>query len=1237
MTEDPDRLSSGSYGCFLHPSKGFGRRTLADPCPECGRPYGFPLTEMPASVRDFTLERPLGRGFYGAIYLATSGRFSRRSVLKVIPKRVYEFHVKDFQRECNLHHEVAQGSDHLVAITDAFDSIVTFGDAEIDCHVAVLDYVEGLELDRFLVDPANANARTLAQIAIDLLRLLIDLEQKGSYHNDLHHRNLIVERLPPSRHRPEAIDETVRLVGIDMGSIADRSRSGPPRQALGDLTATASFLAEFAQRLLRNPDDTQDADYRLASTLVEIASLMSGDAAGLRTPDHADFITQIRQAYLEASSPWRPPSGLRRLNDAYNAQTLHPCFVPRLLVDPGGEWLAAVSAGGPQVITGVRGCGKTMLLRALQFHARLSGHADTVETRGGDLAEFVRQDGYVGLYLSARRLLDALGARNGRLHEPYARLLIGYAREAVRAARHLSEKLPASLAPRWWENIATAVEEVVAGCDVIGLVASLTPQVLERRLQGILFSLERGEGHHALKANPAIALPALAEAVLQCSPCWNGSMVLFLLDDVSTRHLEEGSIAELLGTLLFGDHRCAFKLTTEGQTLELALKSPGLVEKARADRDYEPFDLAARVNERLKERGAGKAFLSSILELRAAQFGRHPEACPADLLGDRSLEDIARHIVATGKSAAERKKTYWGLSALAAVCVGDIGDVLNIYDSMLRKHRGGANQILPEVQNEAFQEYSSRRLYHINRRNGELKDFAMSFAEAAYELLLRSARPKNGAASKGGETRKRLRQYTQVYVRITTGDAQKQFDRLRELIDAGVFVLEQGADSPRTKTRDSDPISQFILTYRKLFGLSQHIGLAFSDRFELSGEDLLQWLFDPANGKQVLMANLGGPLTPNEAEPVPDLLPPPPPPPSAPPAQLSLLRPVAAASPATGEGKAAERAWSTLHRRAPRASAIQSPKELQALGVKAVVLGLGFEARTLTSAERLLAACGPVEKAVLVEYDQPGHGPEITALAHGVAKEVEVVRYRDIARLKGLDLPAGPVAVDVTGLAKPVLFHAVRGALSRDGRVVVAHTRAEQHYPLDEDIARVFGSDRTTEVFAILEEAGKIWSGEQTPYSFLPLLVSDLDDARPSLLCAAASAKHERLLSLLDERHVDAVDIVVPDSDSYRAKLARLAADVAVRGVEASHVSRIDSDDLPRMLSFFAERFAGYYLDAGFGLEFGLTGSKMHAVACAAASTSFKIGQVWYVSPAGFDPDRFTHGVTDSHWFIVER
>ncbi len=157
MTNTPTRHEpSGSYGCFVHPSAGFERRRLDDLCPECCRPYRFPLTDYPAMIRDFSIQKPLGRGFYGVIYLATSGPFQRPNVLKVIPTEVYAFHKKDFANECHLHYEVAAGTGHVVGIGDYFEDEVVFGNLALRCHVAVLDYVQGVEMDAFLAGGVRA-------------------------------------------------------------------------------------------------------------------------------------------------------------------------------------------------------------------------------------------------------------------------------------------------------------------------------------------------------------------------------------------------------------------------------------------------------------------------------------------------------------------------------------------------------------------------------------------------------------------------------------------------------------------------------------------------------------------------------------------------------------------------------------------------------------------------------------------------------------------------------------------------------------------------------------------------------------------------------------------------------------------------------------------------------------------------------------------------------------------------
>lgn len=1218
------------YCCFIDPAESREERALDEQCPDCGRPYGFPLDQAPAQISDFRVTDALGRGFYAATYVAERGALGRKYVLKVVPTAVYEFFGKNFREECRLHLEVAEHSTHLVDIVDMLGPIdVTFGDVTIECHVAVLEYVEGPKLLDFARDPAQP-ATAIAQVAIDLLQLLRELEAKERYHNDLHDENIIVQRLGPGSLRADAVDEGVRAVAIDLGSLADASKSA---DRLGDLQSVARHLFSLARRLLEDPDQASETDYRLAAQLEEIGRMLTPDALKQRTPDFDHFIDLVRDAVRFVASPWMEPGPLKRFNEAYNAQTLHPWFVPQLLVDPEGEWLPAVSTPEPRIITGMRGCGKTMLLRALQFHARAHA-AQQNGASGDDVIDQLRRDRYVGLYVSCNRLLDGLGDPSGQLHEPYARLFLAYAREALRAVRHLRELDRSQVVLDFHEQLAAVVGRYLEGGEELAEVAS--EMALERSLQRMSASLERGESTFTLSANHTIVFSQLAEAVRSCSPIWQNATVLYLLDDVSTRHLERESVSTLLATLLFPSDSCAFKLTTELQTVEDILRSPGGIERARPGRDYEMFDLGAAVNARLRPLAKGRQFISDILEARRKHFPPHPATPPVKVLGKTPLHRIATEIVSSDRTARERKAIYQGVNALTALCVGDIGDVIYLYEMMLRASAGRDREpIDARIQHRCFREYCARRLYHLNRRDRRMRDFAMSFAEASHDLLLQSHRDLEA----GEESR--LRTYSKLYVSITTGDTARQFEQIRDLIDAGVFVFDGPSDAPRSKTRDADPIQQFVLVYRKLYGLSHYIGLSNRDRFELGGEQLQEWLDHPERGREILVRHLGG------EDPVP-------------------LEDDAdgeegeGTEPGPEESETADAEADDLEPDAPRLfeelQLEEEPEDAERpqladsfvaehialagqvdLGqipvdeVAGIVLGLGFEERTLESARTLLDRLRP-ERALLVRYKEPGHGRDIEALVRERVANVSVVDYTDFLEDGGAFID-GPLMVDVTGLAKPALFGTVRRALRRDGRLWVAHTLAEIHYPLSQEIDAVFEAERDHDAYAQLQAQDRVWSGEDGPYTFEKLLATDADDSRRRLLCASASPKHQRLLSLVDEREFDRIELIAPDADTPRSRLARLAADIAIRGAESAEVVRIGSNDLTGALEHLARLYQRWYVRGGFDFELALTGSKMHAVAFAAASASLKVSQCWYVRPHGFDPNRFTHGVGEQRYF----
>ena len=579
------------------------------------------------------------------------------------------------------------------------------------------------------------------------------------------------------------------------------------------------------------------------------------------------------------------------------------------------------------------------------------------------------------------------------------------------------------------------------------------------------------------------------------------------------------------------------------------------------------------------------------------------------------------------RNSARRKTVYRGITALARMCVGDIGDVISLYEQILRNANASALPVAPRIQSECFQDFCARRLYDLNRRGGFLKDVAKSFAEASYDLLVQSCK---APLSKDGK--RRIRQYSSLYVRITTGDIEQQTEKLRELIDAGVFVFAGGSNVPRAKTRDSNLTQQFKLTYRKIYGLVNFIGLAERDRFELSGTDLENWLKDPEHGNEILRRNLRTDPSGDKTTEDLDIR------------RIDTRPRRGRRRDRTGEqfllfrhedeGQYASRSSDSkvVAARAPIVEHL-TPNSVAIEPFDYVVAGLGFEERTQESLRRI-CSLAHFRSALCIEYCERGRRTEIEAILAKRIAERNTISYLDVLD-HGLPELQGNVMIDITGLAKPVIFHAVRNELRRKRSVWVCHTGAREYYPLHSDLNEAFGSFGDDDSHVVLDQLRDILTGETGPYKCDGLLAEHSDYTRQRVLCASASPKHERLLSLLDYRDYDRIEIVAPSGESPRDRVANIAAAVAARNNANSSVTRIDSNDLARVVEFLAEKYRLWCLDNGFNFEFGLTGSKMHTVASAAISAVYKVSQCWYIGPREFDEERFTRGVRDTRFFKI--
>jgi hypothetical protein len=129
-----------------------------------------------------------------------------------------------------------------------------------------------------------------------------------------------------------------------------------------------------------------------------------------------------------------------------------------------------------------------------------------------------------------------------------------------------------------------------------------------------------------------------------------------------------------------------------------------------------------------------------------------------------------------------------------------------------------------------------------------------------------------------------------------------------------------------------------------------------------------------------------------------------------------------------------------------------SENELAALPVRSALVGLGFEDRTLASNKFLSGALNPATVHA-IRYGVEGHsGAILNAWCKSGTTVVEAAYDEALTALPRLD---GLTLVGISGLAKPLIFKAVRSELVTKGRILVCHASAERHYPLPEDIEKL--------------------------------------------------------------------------------------------------------------------------------------------------------------------------------------
>ena len=225
----------------------------------------------------------------------------------------------------------------------------------------------------------------------------------------------------------------------------------------------------------------------------------------------------------------------------------------------------------------------------------------------------------------------------------------------------------------------------------------------------------------------------------------------------------------------------------------------------------------------------------------------------------------------------------------------------------------------------------------------------------------------------------------------------------------------------------------------------------------------------------------------------------------------------------------------------------------------------------------------------------------------------------------------GKTLIDASGLTKPAIFKLVKDYFAKQGVVWTAITEPEEYQPTESDLSAAIGDGVEFWGNAGVETLSEILSGDKLPYGVVVVEELHSDPSRNRKLCAFSSAKHGRLLHLVEEVAYDEIDVFVPSGNSYRHKVAQKTASIASRSGELGSAITFSASDPSSLVEAVFENHLEAYQALRSNYEMALTGGKLETIVCGIAAATLPVNRVVYVRPAEFDAENFSKGIGETH------
>ena len=618
-------------------------------------------------IGDYELQEILGNGRIGYVFL---GVHKQVPELKRAYKIIAEGGLKDgWQQEivkvCQL-----RSCPEVAGVQD-FGS--DFDKYHRPYSYIAYDFVDGTNLKTHLKTLDNDVSLTfVVSVLTALLKVHYACQTIGFQHGDLHEGNILVSK-------PDALDpyNDRRIIITDFGYGGSHNQMEPKV----DIAQIVAIGCNLLNRL--NRDALQATERIIRERLLVFLRKDLNDTYRLAGNRHSgagqsalhEFSECIASAKRAAAAA---DQGLEQSVDDYlNAETLgfrksewQKLFVPEIL----GE--NAFVGRNVTVITGARGCGKTMAFRRLTLYLdELIGVSSGIKGA----------EAFVGFYMNCRDLIEAFPFLPGKIPDTKMRQIrhffhLCWLQDIIKGLQQRSLRQPEDY--RWLVNWAESgfgrqIESLwTKTSDALVALAHFVEDEKESCVQ---FS----NGKRARWALEDIDTLDKLYDLCEKNLSWIGGRPFYFYLDDYTIPLISQQIQATLNPIIFKRRpNVIFKVSTEATNSFLRRANQKPLE---INHDFDFVDLASEtlsVSEDVKEQ-----LLSGILSRRLQridQFKNSSYALP-QILGDsewKSYTDLARRMRNTKLSAAD--PIYHGYRAFVGMWSSDIRSMIQIFNELLR-------------------------------------------------------------------------------------------------------------------------------------------------------------------------------------------------------------------------------------------------------------------------------------------------------------------------------------------------------------------------------------------------------------------------------------------------------------------------------------------------------------------------------------------------------------------------